>query len=161
MRADSAAFALHKTMIFSGCVSLSSHLNCCHASVTKRNSVCRLDQVPCDSNCWAGRHLSGSDNRVRNVRLALRSVNGLAVRFAAICSAFKSNAGPVPDRNSHNRACTKSNTRSYPDNGAVAKSSPYASASSDSSPPPPIAFDFCDRTCLQYAAGSAATACHV
>jgi hypothetical protein len=102
MRADSAAFALHKTMIFSGCVSLSSHLNCCHASVEKRNSVCRLDQVPCDSNCWAGRHLSGSDYRVRNVRLALRSVNGLAVRFAAICSAFKSNAGPVPDRNSHN-----------------------------------------------------------
>ena len=102
MRADSAALVLHKTMIFSGCVSLSSHLNCCHASVTKRNSVCRLDQVPCDSNCWAGRHLSGSDNRVRNVRLALRSVNGLAGRFAAICSTFNSNAGAVPDPNSHN-----------------------------------------------------------
>jgi hypothetical protein len=102
MRADSAAFALHTAMIFFPLHIQTSHLNCCHASVTKRNSVCRLDQVPCDSNCWAGRHLSGSDNRVRNVRLALRSVNGLAVRFAAICSTFKSNAGPVPDRNSHN-----------------------------------------------------------
>jgi hypothetical protein len=102
MRADSAPFALHIAMIFFPLHIQTSHLNYCHASVTKRNSVCRLDQVLCDGDCWAGRHLSGSDNRVRNVRLALRSVNGLAVRFAAICSASKSNAGPVPDRNSHN-----------------------------------------------------------
>jgi hypothetical protein len=91
-----------KQSVFSGCVSLSSHLNYCHVSVTKRNSVCRLDQVLCDRDCWAGRHLSGSDNRVRDVRLALRSANRLAVRFAAICSTFNSSAGPVPDRNSHN-----------------------------------------------------------
>src|SRR5262249_34036267 len=47
-----------------------------------------------------------------------------------------------PDPNSHNRAWPQSNPGSYPDNGAVTKSLPYASASSGSSPPPPIASPF-------------------
>ena len=96
-----------------------------------------MDQVPSDTDCWTGRHPGGSDLRFSDIRLALGSVNRLTSRFAAIYSTFKPNAGTIPDP--HSRACTKGNTHSYADNDAVAKSSPYASASSDTSPPPPIA----------------------
>src|SRR5712691_11941096 len=87
----------------------------CHASSTKRDSFRRLDQVPCDSDCLADHHLSGFDNRLRDVRLAIGSVNRLAGRFAEICSAFKSDTGTIPDAHSHGSACTKGNTLSYPD----------------------------------------------
>ncbi len=72
----------------------------CHASITKRDSFRRLDQVLCDSDCLADHHLSGFDNRLRDVRLALGSVNRLAGRFAEICSAFKSDSRTIS--NSHN-----------------------------------------------------------
>jgi hypothetical protein len=72
----------------------------CHASITKRDSFRRLDQVPCDSDCLADHHLSGFDNRLRDVRLAIGSVNRLAGRFAEICSAFKSDTRTIS--HSHN-----------------------------------------------------------
>ena len=74
----------------------------CHASITKRDSFRRLDQVPCDSDCLADHHLSGFDNRLRDVRLALGSVNRLAGRFAEICSAFKSDSRTISNSHSHN-----------------------------------------------------------
>ena len=74
----------------------------CHASITKRDSVRRLDQVLCDSDCLADHHLSGFDNRLRDVRLAFGSVNRLAGRLAEICSAFKSDSRTISNSHSHN-----------------------------------------------------------
>ena len=74
----------------------------CHASITKRDSFRRLDQVPCDSDCLADHHLGGFDNRLRDVRLALGSVNRLVGRFAEICSAFKSDSRTISNSHSHN-----------------------------------------------------------
>jgi len=111
----------------------------CHAWIKKWNSVCRLDQVPRDSDYLADHHLSGFDHRLRDVRLALGSVNRLTGRFAAICSTFKSDTGTIPDAHSHRSACNESNTDNYTDTDAVTKSSAYAGAPSDSSTPPPIA----------------------
>jgi len=73
-----------------------------HASITKRDSFRRLDQVPCDSDCLADHHLGGFDNRLRDVRLALGSVNRLVGRFAEICSAFKSDSRTISKSHSHN-----------------------------------------------------------
>jgi hypothetical protein len=98
-----------------------------------------MDQVPCDSDCLADRRLSGFDNRIRDIRLALGCVNGLIGRFAAIYSTSKPDIGTIPDVHSHRSACNESNTDSYTDTDAVTKSSAYAGAPSDSSTPPPIA----------------------
>ena len=73
----------------------------CHASITKRDSFRRLDQGPCDSDCLADHHLSGFDNRLRDVRLAIGSVNRFAGRFAEICSAFKSDSRTISNSHSH------------------------------------------------------------
>ena len=97
-----------------------------------------MDQVPCDSDCLADRRLSGFDNRIRDIRLALGCVNGLTGRFAAIYSTSKPDTGTIPDAHSHRSACNESNTDSYTDADAVAKSSAYAGEPSDSSTPPPI-----------------------
>ena len=98
-----------------------------------------MDQVPCDSDCLAERRLSGFDNRIRDIRLALGCVNGLTGRFAAIYSTSKLDTGTIPDSHSHRSACNESNTDSYTDTDAVTKSSAYAGAASDSSTRPPIA----------------------
>ena len=98
-----------------------------------------MDQVPCDSDCLADRRLSGFDNRIRDIRLALGCVNGLTGRFAAIYSTSKPDTGTIPDAHSHRSACNESNTDSYTDADAVTKSSAYSGAPSDSSTPPPIA----------------------
>jgi hypothetical protein len=98
-----------------------------------------MDQVPCDSDCLADRCLSGFDNRIRDIRLALGCVNGLTGRFAEIYSTSKPDTGTIPDAHSHRNACIESNTNSYTDADAVTKSSAYAGAPSDSSTPPPIA----------------------
>jgi hypothetical protein len=98
-----------------------------------------MDQVPCDSDCLADRRLSGFDNRIRDIRLALGCVNGLTGRVAAIYSTSKHDTGTIPDAHSHRSACNESNTDSYTDTDAVTKSSAYAGAPSDSSTPPPIA----------------------
>jgi hypothetical protein len=100
-----------------------------------------MDQVPCDSDCLADRRLSGFDNRLRDIRLALGCLNGRTGRFAAIYSTFKSDAGTIPDAHAHRSACNESNPHSYTDLDAVTKSSAYAGASSDSSTPPPIDVD--------------------
>jgi hypothetical protein len=86
----------------------------------------------------ADHHLSGLDHRLRDVRLALGSVNRLTGRFAAICSTFKSDTGTIPDAHSHGSACTKGNTLTYPDShpDTVTDSSACASASSTYTPPP-------------------------
>ena len=98
-----------------------------------------MDQVPCDSDCLADRRLSGFDNRIRYIRLALGCVNGLIGRYGAIYSTSKPDTGTIPDAHSHRTACNESNTDSYTDTDAVTKSSAYAGAPSDSSTPPPIA----------------------
>lgn len=97
-----------------------------------------MDQVSCDTNCLADRHLSGFDHRLRDVRLALGSVNRLTGRFAAICSTFKSDTRTIPDAHSDRGARNESNTDSCTDTDAVTKSSADTGAPSDSSPPPPI-----------------------
>src|SRR5436305_11787159 len=74
----------------------------CHASITKRDSFRRLDQVLRDSDCLADHHLSGFDNRRRDVRLALGGVNRLTGRFTEICSAFKSSSRTISNSHSHN-----------------------------------------------------------
>jgi hypothetical protein len=98
-----------------------------------------MDQVPCDSDFLADRCLSGFDNRIRDIRLALGCVNGLTGRFAAIYSTSKPDTGTIPDVHSNRSACNESNTDSYTDTDAITKSSAYTGAPSDSSTPPPIA----------------------
>jgi hypothetical protein len=98
-----------------------------------------MDQVPCDSHCLADRRLSGFDNRIRNIRLALGCANGLTRRLAAIYSTSKPNTGTIPDAHSHRSAGNESNTDSYTDTDAVTKSSAYQGAPTDSSTSPPIA----------------------
>jgi len=98
-----------------------------------------IHQVPCDSDCLDDRCLSGFDNRIRDIRLALGCVNGLTGRFARIYSTSKPDIGTIPDVHSYRSACNDSNTDSYTDTDAVTKSSAYAGAPSDSSTPPPIA----------------------
>jgi hypothetical protein len=98
-----------------------------------------MDQVPCDSDCLADRRLSGFDNRIRDVRLAVRCVNGRTGRFAAIYSTSKPDTGTIPDAHSNGSACNESNTDSYTHTDAITKSAAYAGAPSDSSTPPPIA----------------------
>src|SRR6266446_3518794 len=92
-----------------------------------------MDQVPCDSDCLADRRLSGFDNRIRYIRLALGCVNGLIGRYGAIYSTSKPDTGTIPDAHSHRTACNESNTASYTDTDAVTKSSAYAGAPPDSS----------------------------
>jgi hypothetical protein len=94
-----------------------------------------MDQVPCDSDRLADRCLSGFDNRIRDIRLALGCVNGLTGRF----STSKPDTGTIPDAHSHRSARNESNTDSYTDTDAVTKSPAYAGAPSDSSTPPQIA----------------------
>jgi len=113
----------------------------------QRDSVCRLDQVFCDSDCYAGHHLSGFDNRPRDVRVALGSVNRLTGRFAAICSTFKPNARTIPDLSRN--ACTKGDTRSDPDPDAATESSPYTSPQA-SAPPPIASTPHCSALTLQW-----------
>src|SRR5215470_19963725 len=98
-----------------------------------------MDQVPCDSDCLADRCLSGFDNHIRDIRLALGCVNGLTGRFGAIYSTSKPDTRTIPDAHSRRSACNESNTDSYTDTDAVTKSSAYAGAPSDSSTPPQIA----------------------
>ena len=98
-----------------------------------------MDQVPCDSDCLADPRLSGFDNRLRDIRLALGCVNRFTGRFAAIYSTWKPGAGTIPDAHSNRSACNESNTDSYTDTDAVTKSSAYTGATSHSSTPPPIA----------------------
>jgi hypothetical protein len=98
-----------------------------------------MDQVPCDSDGLADRRLSGFDNRISDIRLALECVNGLTSCFAPIYSTSKPDTGTIPDAYSDRSACNESNTHSYTDTDAVTKSSAYAGAPSGSSTPPPIA----------------------
>ena len=82
-----------------------------------------MDQVPCDSDCLADRRLSGFDNRIRDIRLALGCVNALTGRFAAIYSTSKPDTRAIPDVHSNRSVCNESNTDSYTDTDAVTKSS--------------------------------------
>ena len=113
-----------------------------------QQTVCRLcfshgwsamDQMACDSNCCIDRRASIFDHHLGGIYLALGSVNRLTGRVAAICSIFNANAGAIPDAHSHRSACTKGNTRSYPDSepDAVTKfPGCWANASTTQTPSP-------------------------
>jgi len=86
-------------MIVSRCVPESSRLKLnCHASITKRDSFRRLDQVPCDSDCLADHHLSGFDNRLRDVRWRLEVLTDslVASRRSAQLSSPTAEQSPTP-----------------------------------------------------------------
>jgi hypothetical protein len=88
-----------------------------------------MDQMACDSDCCVDRCSSIVDHRLGGIYLALGSVNGFTGRFAAIRPTFKSDAGAIPDSDSHSRACTEGDTDSYTNPDTVTKSSACASAS--------------------------------
>ena len=70
-------------------------------------------------------------------RLEVLTDSLVASRRSAQLSSPTAEQSPTPTPTTE--PVPKSNTHSYADNDAIAKSSPYASASSDSSPPTPIA----------------------
>ena len=88
-----------------------------------------MDQMARDSDCRVDRCSSIVDHRFGGIYLALGSVNRFTRRFAAIRSTFKSDAGAIPDSDSHRPACTQGDTDSYTNPDTVTKSSACASAS--------------------------------
>ncbi len=96
----------------------------------------------CHSNCCVDRQPGIFDHRPGEICFALGHANRRTDCVAAIQSTFKSDAGTIPDSNSHSFAYTKSNTHSYPEPYAVTKSSPCASASPASTPSPIASLTF-------------------
>src|SRR6187200_185962 len=95
-----------------------------------------MDQMVCDSNCCVDRQPSIFHHRLGEICFALGRANRRTGGVTASWATFKSDAGTIPDSNSHSFAYTKSYTHSYPEPYAVTKSSPCASASPASTPPP-------------------------
>jgi hypothetical protein len=87
-----------------------------------------MDQMACNSNYRVDRRPSIFDYRLGEICFALGCANRLAGCFAAIQSTFKADTGTVSDSNPYSCACSKSNTRRYPNCDAVTKSSAYANA---------------------------------